>query len=463
MSDETINSRSESIVCPPGYLNAYWYMREGTKLTDLTASPPPPLPFLPNRITTLTEQKSEDVPGSKHNWKPFQHYKCKLEQSTMSPQLWFPSTDLLSDPSGDNAQHEYARCGFDSVYYALSGFGMETGGFPLEGLPEFKVTLPNGDFVPKAPGSDEMVDRAVRSMMPLIKAELSSVNSVIELKDFVSLPHTIRSVVQLGLKAGTRTLRNFLRVGSDLYLQKKFNIDPLLSDVSGIHRALQRTEARINELVARSAKLRLLHRAYDVDEFPIADDDVHGPYTMSGFYPIPSIWGANRTYRTVSSLATKFHVEIEYNFHYAQYQRENARMLALLDAMGVNLNPQIIWNAIPWSFVVDWVIGVGQWLDQFKIANMDPVINIQRFLYSVKRSRSVTISRTIGETGRPWVSFLSKVPVARFLESSYRRDTGFPAISSITGSGVNLNEFTLGAALVFSRGKRHPHKWHRQR
>jgi hypothetical protein len=39
----------------------------------------------------------------------------------------------------------------------------------------------------------------------------------------------------------------------------------------------------------------------------------------------------------------------------------------VLDALGVELNPRIIWDAIPFSFVVDNFLSVGKWLENFRV------------------------------------------------------------------------------------------------
>jgi len=161
-----------------------------------------------------------------------------------------------------------------------------------------------------------------------------------------------------------------------------------------------------------------------------------------------------------------FHAEIEYNYNFTQYQVANAQLLGMLDAMGVNLNPAIIWNAIPWSFVIDWVFGISRWLDQYKELNMEPVINIHRFLTSVTYRRRILVSRSlIRETtyhdigSNEYVKDTSG-PLPVTTESAYRRDVGMPTSSSVQQSGLNLKEFTLGAALILTGGR---HKHHRAR
>ncbi|DAD51791.1 maturation protein [ssRNA phage Gerhypos.1_21] len=53
----------------------------------------------------------------------------------------------------------------------------------------------------------------------------------------------------------------------------------------------------------------------------------------------------------------------------------------LLDSLGFELNPRIIWDAIPFTFVIDWFFGVGSWLDRFRVDALElPVALVDSFL-----------------------------------------------------------------------------------
>jgi hypothetical protein len=142
---------------------------------------------------------------------------------------------------------------------------------------------------------------------------------------------------------------------------------------------------------------------------------------------------------------------LEYSTYYTAYQREYAHGLALCDALGVNLDPSIIWNAIPWSFVLDWVANVGEYLSRFKTGFMDPTINIHQYCWSVKRERDIFVSY---ESTLPGIGANStQYPAVN--ETAYRREVDFPSASSILTSGLSLNELSLAAALVLSRRPKH--------
>jgi hypothetical protein len=293
--------------------------------------------------------------------------------------------------------------------------------------------------------------------MPSIKEELSLINSVYELKDLKSVRSTLSNIWGFARNIHiprNSTLRRGLRASSDGFLQSQFNLLPMLSDIVGVNRAISRVEAQVNALLTRSLKLQRKHFRFSWREFDDSDDHT------DAFYMFPSNKVTNRisthavTRHTVHE-SSLFHAMVEYNFSFTQYQREHALMLALLDAFGVNLNPRIIWNAIPWSFVVDWLVGVGRWLDNFKIQNMEPKITIQRYLWSIKRERNIYMYKVSNHYARVYSGhsgYPSPVLMPVVTETAYRRKVGVPSISSfLTTSGLSSNELALSTALVLAR------------
>jgi len=155
---------------------------------------------------------------------------------------------------------------------------------------------------------------------------------------------------------------------------------------------------------------------------------------------------------------------MQYNYNYDAYQLEHARALSLLEAFGGNNLPLILWNAIPWSFVIDWLVGVNLWLadhGQIEGTGMVPKINICQYLWSIRRRRRTIVSSKItspkfyagtGSTETYPPQYITH-PVAD--ETAYRRDVSLPSASSIVSSGLSFTEFTLGASLAILHKRKH--------
>jgi hypothetical protein len=364
-----------------------------------------------------------------------------------------------------------AMIGYPQGDYCLYDGSFGAPGKLNDGLaPLYNPTLDVG-FVPSPNDLTNLIAASLRNMLPQVQSELSSVNSVIELKDFKTVPRTLNAIRKLA-KAPLRKRRAFkniwhmLQVAADVYLQTKFNIQPLISDVKGVYRSLAKVERRVNDLVSRAGRPRTSHYRGHMDNSAFNTTDTAGQRSLGGFYYLDQVTGFSHQdfYSKSNSVrvtngGAHFHAELQYNYHYTQYQLEHARVLALLDSFGVNLNPAIIWNAIPWSFVIDWLVGVSQWLSTTRIGLMDPQINIMQYLWSVTYKRDIYVTSKITSplyyagTGIPDSSTQSIThPVVS--ETAYRRVSGLPTVSLLTTSGLSPTEFSLGAALAITR-KRH--------
>lgn len=426
---------------------------------DSTVPAPKDMYFIRTSFTRSRESLLSDNNGSHSKWKTCEHYQCSQVPDSGSNVV----TCYVDYQTGG---YPFRSAKIDNPWvFCPTTFG--NAGAPVSGLPAFFIERSDGGFVPPPDDLDILLDHAISAMMPRIKAELSVVNSFIELKDFLSLRSSIESVKNtIGslFKKGfsRKTLAETFRTKADVYLQYKFNIAPLLSDISGIYRALANTEKRMNALIARSGRVRVSHytrhltESGDNDSAIVSDgwDNTAHPKGLGGSYTVYTDTKLSRS--TVTEPAT-FHVQVQYNYNYTAYQVEHARLLSLLDALGVNLNPAIIWNAIPWSFVVDWVFGIGQYLSTLRSANMDPKINILRCLWSIHRERRITVAGSM--TSQTHYASSVKTPPASLVlpvvvEEAYRRTPFMPSSSSIVSSGLTLTEFSLGAALVVSRRRR---------
>jgi len=330
----------------------------------------------------------------------------------------------------------------------------------------------SGSFIPEPSNLSSLVQQSLNTMLPYIKANLSLMNSVYEIKDWPSIIKTLKgtdsflqALVQNKMSKST-SVREFLRVASDHFLQWKFNIRPLLSDITGIHASLTRLERRLNDLITRAGRVQQMHFAFNWNEYPnLVSTDLGWNSTnqLTAALAAANLVGptssCNYT-RYVTYQPSQFHAEIRYNYNYTEYQLVHAQALALLDSLGVVYNPKIIWDALPWSFVVDWVLGVGRLLDQFQVRQMAPQINIHRYLWSIRRERRVLVTRQVADSllpDRGPTPKRSVIPLPVVVSTAYRRSVGLPLRSSVVLSGLNSNEFSLASAMVLSQRRKHKH------
>jgi hypothetical protein len=348
-----------------------------------------------------------------------------------------------------------AGCGYNYEYGAL--------GKPIRGLPLLYDPSSNFHCIAAPEDLSGLLAVALKTMVPKIQAELSLPNSIYELKDMKSVPKTIESIRLLTGTAGKlakvlveKTTRNKLRWGSDVYLQYKFNVKPLISDVSSIYAALSRTERRINDFISRQGRPKVAHFQRNLCEYKNSYEK-SPPSSLRqpiGWASTAMLDGSSSSERFVNYKPSVFHAQIEFSYYYSRFQAEHARLLSLLDAYGINFNPAIIWNALPWTFVLDWLIGVSRFLNELHLGLMDPEVCIHRALWSIKRSRSILVQTSVSTPSNYGTVLPTQTLVHPMTtETAYRRElwNWKDAATSLTTSGLSLTEASLAAALGFSR------------
>jgi hypothetical protein len=441
------------------------------------------VPFLQPSFTTLYERiRSNNDPKKRRDWKDCEHYRM-----TCDPYDCAPSRVPWCANSTSNI-------GWWNGNGPTSGIAPSLNGYVLLTNDPYSLYDPrlDGTFVPSPPHLDWLIRQSLSRMLPTIRAKLSGVNSVYELKDFVSIKSTVRNLANFGLgffqrkiktikhknKSGVvtreqaqirktfdrsfgQTLSEALRTGADGYLQASFNILPLLSDICGVQAALIETHSAVNSLLQGEGQE---HNGYYTSSyFPTEykKESSSTPFTISDDNGYSNghcgVYGGmglgcllKRQYEVPKA---SFRARIKYRYYYSDFQRQHAQLLGLLDALGVNLNPAIIWNAIPWSFVIDWIVNVGNSLDSLKIMNLAPQLSVTGYMWSVKYKRE--IHSTIESYTTPPPGCLP-VPLTRLpvvYEHAYKRKVGMPQVSSLATSGLSLKEASLGVALAITRRK----------
>jgi len=439
--------------------------------------PDPPITYpeknsslLVPEITRIRKQFwDESWNGDRKTWKNCENYEISHDSQASAgpsgPFIEYASfAPFYSKGTPKNRWARYRLYTYGGSY--IDPFGPP--GEPTVGLTGLYQPNPiDGTFVPRPDNLDYLNDMALKVMLPSIKADLSLVNAIIELKDFKRLPglisrlHEIVPFIRSLLKRKNnplRTFRDLMRVPAETYLTYQFALAPLFDDINGAFAACARYQAQISDLISREGKLQTRHFSYGWQEFPqsLNETSTSQGLDQPGYILTDPLTTWKQKRRTIAE-ATKFHAEIQFNYNFTEYQRTHAYALGLLDRLGVNLNTQIIWNALPWSFVVDWIIDVNRFLGYYgRSKNMEPVINIHQYLWSVKRKRTIYIDM-VAQTTSPYVhdSYVagSIVPLPVVTETAYRRQVGLPGYSSLTSSGLSPKELSLGAALVFVRGK----------
>jgi hypothetical protein len=90
------------------------------------------------------------------------------------------------------------------------------------------------------------------------------------------------------------------------------------------------------------------------------------------------------TYTTKRRSKVVFHATMRYTYVCPQLDSMFAEVKAILDVFGLKLNGSIIWEAIPFSFVVDWFLGVGDYLASKETDHLESKVTILDYCCSLK-------------------------------------------------------------------------------
>lgn len=333
---------------------------------------------------------------------------------------------------------------------------------PILGLPVLWFGTENGGVFKSDQG---LFSLACERMLPSIRPANSLINSIYELKDLESIPKTLHKIGEaldaleklyqnrnsaltlsqilkklnpLQLKQALKgVLRSTVDATADSYLQSNFNIAPLLNDISTTFFKVQTVRDKLNKLISNARRKQRTHWGAPLSGFSNSNES----FITTG-RPTDFGGGIQFDRKTTYSIA-RFQATLEYSYEMPPGTYKDHLMRGLADFNGLTLSPRVIWNAIPWSFVVDWVVGIGPWLDQFTGRHLEIVTHVDQACWSVHVERNVQVGCAL--TG----------PVSQITEESYYRTPAtVPLISSLRTNGLNLKEFSLGAALgITQRGR----------
>lgn len=302
--------------------------------------------------------------------------------------------------------------------------------------------------------------KALQVMWPRVQSDVSTPNFLLELREVKLIPRqvlrilgqfrSLTTVVRLALAAisggvGSQPDKvykkhlNGLKAASGAVLLSEFGVRPLVSDLSSLGKVLRSARIEANRLRENCGKTLKSHARFWV---PV-------PGTTTATYDEAKPYCSTyRRKRTVTWTKSWYSATLEYSYELPPNVRANLDTLVLLDTLGVNLNPRIVWDAIPWSFAIDWIVKVGQFLDQFSVQLSRPVLTIHRFCHSYEAKREIVRTCTIN----PYLASNLETEVAREDEEYYLRTPYRPAYySALQLSGISTREFVLAGALALSR------------
>jgi hypothetical protein len=100
-----------------------------------------------------------------------------------------------------------------------------------------------------------------------------------------------------------------------------------------------------------------------------------------------------------------YHGTLAYRYFAPEMNSFLGRIAQFLDSLGVSRDLSIIWNAIPFTFIVDWFYNVGEFLHSERIDNYPFTVFMDGFCESMscKVRRKTYMFPLEASTASPWI------------------------------------------------------------
>jgi len=330
------------------------------------------------------------------------------------------------------------------VYYEFAGQQLAFG-HDLHAIAETSVKAtvpgPQGFNYLASNGQSHMNDAAVKLHPDLTTMSLP--NFLIDLKQCKDLagsvrdawhllPKLVKALDNLTVKSGKSAVKSV----AGLNLAYSFGWRPTVSDLQAI----------VEGMFNLSAKLKAFNDSLQVTQT--------GTYTNLGNFFVPTMTG---TLFPGGSVAIPYRATFQQQCvsrlvwrpqNLVVINQLDALIRGLLDTLGIELNPRIIWDAIPFSFVVDWFVGVGNFLETFKIDALElPIVYVDSYLQYKEMFR---ISTTPLDTPESDQSPNVNCGTWETVETYFHRMPllpDFATLASLKWKHVSTMKLVLGASL----------------
>lgn len=277
---------------------------------------------------------------------------------------------------------------------------------------------------------------AFRKMKPT-KPSMSGLNSLYELREF---PATI-----LGLKKRVKSMKD----AGDYHLNLQFGWLPLISDVKKLINDQQKIQKRLDWLLRNNGRpVRIKKEIADFSYNGTEDGEAWGIVIPNGFNLVKS----TPRYRRNVDVIDKIWASAQWRFFLPEGPKNpEYKHKLLMRLYGNQITPSVLYNAIPWSWLVDWFSNVGDIVENFDAGVADRLA--AEYFYVMRNTgiRSVVFAecdymRKNGEIVHMTGTALTESYVKTRL-------AGDPFGFSTNPNGLNASQLAILGALGMSRLK----------
>lgn len=298
-----------------------------------------------------------------------------------------------------------------------------------------------GPFDPMPVGFSAVMQEAYGKIKPF-ESTISLPNFIWELRELPQLVEYLRKMWKLSKRRvfHSRTAATANAV-ADTHLTYAFGVMPLLGDIQSLISLYQDFLESYTNFVNNNKKVLVARSSQLVDCPKLRTIKGQGG---------PWIWTEKRSGFTVRLQCT-----IKYKYTILGPIPPPVPSL-LLKWAGFRFDPRILWNALPYSFMVDWVLKVGDWLKQWDEGTIPCRITILDCCVSQKESYKVSLWHEYAPTGTwtgspPMDGYFGTIIVKHYRRKKVTVGDLRPFLPKI--DGLSLRELALGVSLGVAKAR----------
>jgi hypothetical protein len=261
----------------------------------------------------------------------------------------------------------------------------------------------------------------------------------------------IASLRSLSLKPGRETAR---QLAND-HLAVQFGLLPTIRDMISFTRLLSRWKA-IYDSKETANKKRYWHEPQTDLKRNYPDKTLLGTYlcAITPFSNTPIQLKCR-----MRTILAEHKQTVSYSFLSPEFHGFFSRLAQFVDAFGV-IDPAALWDAIPFSFIVDWFLGVGYWLhkNRPKVFPVDVVIRdycesfklVRRHDWYASWESAINAPYCTGsftETD----SFLGSETHTTYLRRRFNPENLRTMVPSVRSEVMSIRRILISAALIAQR------------
>lgn len=347
-------------------------------------------------VRQIDSVRGPKPPKGRWTWHPCQHLvrrstvdgpgRIRLERENRIEGAWWEPNGF---PEG---------CEQRSILWSREALSFDSGPFGLAPIvagdsePTLEsVYLPSGDLLSEKLAVLARI--AMDNMLPKLVDDHSLTVFIAELKD---VPGMVRRLYAI-LRHFPAAVRAYLtRPASELssdYLATVFGWLPFVSDMKILTQKFLDAASKIDSFISGAGKEKTLHFQKALNPLTFQDLDYELPQRASleyGAGHLEDAWllgvfdslklTVEQT-RKVKNL--KYHASLRYRYEIPHMEDLLTQFCIVLDYWGIRPRITDVWELIPFSFVIDWFLGVQGWLSQFDTNWTRVDLHLSRFCHSI--------------------------------------------------------------------------------